>query len=86
MPEPEDDRAAQRRTHKITSVEIIPWDETTYGVRFEFDDGIAEYAHSGTLQQAKWDADDRLGEEFPIGNPLPRSSERMEALKRRRER
>jgi hypothetical protein len=83
MPKPEDE---QRQTHKITRVEVIAWDKTTYGVRFEFDDGSADYAHSGTLEQASWDAHDRLGEELPVGmNPLLRSVERMEALKKRRD-
>ena len=72
-------------THKVTKAEVIPWEETTWGVRFEFDDGQVQYAHSGTRELAEWDADDRLGEEMPIGmNPLLRSAERMEELKTRR--
>jgi hypothetical protein len=81
----EEENRGALSAHKVTKAEVIPWEGTTWGVRFEFDDGQVQYAHSGTREQAKRDADDRIGEEMPIGmNPLLRSAQRMEELKARR--
>jgi hypothetical protein len=70
------------RTHTVTKAEVFAWDATTYGVRFEFDDGTADYAYSGGKEEAERDARDRIGEEMPARmNPQLRSAERMQRLK-----
>jgi hypothetical protein len=72
--------------HKVTKSEVIPWDEEkgTWGVRFEFDDGMEDYVYSETRKQADWDAHDRVGEEMPIGmNPALRSFDRLKAYGKR---
>jgi hypothetical protein len=64
------------RTHTVTKAEVFQWGATTYGVRFEFDDSTADYAHSGGKEKAERDARDRIGEEMPVGmNPQLRSAE-----------
>jgi hypothetical protein len=64
----------KRPRHKVTKAEVLQWNASKFAVRFEFDDGTADYAFADTLEQAEGEARDRLGEEMPVGTgPRQRS-------------
>ena len=66
----------KRPTHKVTKAEVIQWNAAQFAVRFEFDDGTADYAFSDSREEAERDARDRIGEKMPVGiNPHLRSAE-----------
>jgi hypothetical protein len=57
----------KRPTHKVTKAEVFQWN-AKFTVRFEFDDGTADYAFPETQEEAEGEARDRLGEEIPAGS------------------